>query len=176
MYELLDKAAAIREIQKFLFVISDTINSDVPRVAIDGIYGEETRNAVLIFQNLYDLDGDGTVDRITFDKMYILYRDAIDENLSRDYIITDGGFPISVGTQNNDVLYIHLLLNELKKRYRDIESVDTKNTFFSENSKNAVMDLEKIFRIKSKGEVDSPFLLRMEKEIDSIKRANEKYI
>ncbi len=176
MYELLDKAAAIREIQKFLFVISDTVNSGVPRVAIDGIYGEETRNAVLIFQKIYNIDGDGTVDRITFDKMYILYRDALDEDLRRDYIITDNGFPISVGTQSNDVLYIHLLLNELGEKYRDIESVDTKSTFFSEKSRKAVMDLEEIFRIEGKGEVDSLFLLRMENEIDSIKRANEEYI
>ena len=176
MYELLDKAAAIKEIQKFLFVISDKVNSDVPRVAIDGIYGEETRNAVLIFQNLYDINGDGTVDRITFDKMYVLYRDALDEDLRRDYIITDNGFPISVGTQNNDVMYIHLLLNELGKTYRDIERVDIKSTFFSERSKRAVKDLEKIFRIEGKGEVDSLFLLRMENEIASIKRANEEYI
>ena len=176
MYELLDKASAIREIQKFLFVISDKVNSDVPRVAIDGIYGEETRNAVLIFQNLYDINGDGTVDRITFDKMYVLYRDALDEDLRRDYIITDNGFPISVGTQNNDVMYIHLLLNELGKTYRDIERVDIKSTFFSERSKRAVKDLEKIFRIEGKGEVDSLFLLRMENEIASIKRANEEYI
>jgi peptidoglycan hydrolase-like protein with peptidoglycan-binding domain len=176
MYELLDKPAAIREIQKYLFVISDKVNTEVPRVAIDGIYGEETRNAVIIFQNLYDIDGDGTVDRITFDKMYVLYKDAIDEDLRRDYIITDSGFPISVGTQNNDVLYVHLLINELGKIYKDIKSVDIKSTFFSERSRRAVKDLEKIFRIEGDGEVDSLFLLRMENEIDSIRRRNEEYI
>ena len=176
MYDLLDKPAAIREIQKFLFVISDKVNKEVPRIAIDGIYGEETRNAVVIFQNLYDIDGDGSVDRITFDKMYVLYRDALDEDLRQDYIITDAGFPISVGTQNNDVLYVHLLLNELSKTYKDIERVDVKSTFFSERSRRAVMDLEKIFRIDGNGEINSLFLSRMETEIDSIRRRNEKYI
>ncbi len=176
MYELLDKPAAIREIQKFLFVISDKVNNKVPRVAIDGIYGEETKNAVVIFQDLYDIDGDGTVDRITFDKMYVLYKDALDEDLRSDYIITNGGFPISVGAQNNDVLYVHLLLNELGKTYKDIERIDIKSTFFSERSSRAVKDLEKIFRIDGNGEIDSLFLLRMENEIDSIKRRNEEYI
>ena len=176
MYELLDKSAAIREIQKFLFVISDKVNNKVPRVSIDGIYGEETKNAVLIFQNLYDIDGDGTVDKITFDKMYVLYRDALEEAIGRDYIITDNGFPISVGTQSTDVIYIHLLINELSKTYRDIEKVDVRSSYFSDISKKAVNDLEEIFRIDKKGEVDAVLLERMEAEIDSIRRLNEKYI
>lgn len=175
MYELLNKPAAIKEVQKFLYVISDRVNNEVPRVAIDGIYGDETRNAVLIFQRLYDLEGDGTVDRITFDKMYILYKEAINDDLSSDYIITENGFPVKVGDQNNDVIYIHLLINELKKTYTDIQGVDTKSNYFSDVTKKAVEDLEQIFRIDGNGEVDANFLSRMETEIDALKRIKEIY-
>lgn len=176
MYELLDTPAAIREIQKFLHVISDRVNTVIPRIAIDGIYGDETRSAVLIFQQLYDLDQNGTVDRITFDTMYLLYKEALDEEMRDDYIITEIGFPIRVGTQNNDVLYVHLLLNELKKTYKDIEPVDTKSTYFSEASRKATIDLQKIFRISESGEIDAFFLSRMENELDTLKRINEEYI
>lgn len=175
MYELLNKPAAIKEVQKFLYVISDRVNNKVPRVAIDGIYGDETRNAVLIFQRLYDLEGDGTVDRITFDKMYILYEEARNSDLSFDYIITENGFPVKLGDQNNDVIYIHLLINELKKTYQDIQGVDTKSNYFSDATKKAVEDLEQIFRIDGNGEVDTVFLSRMEIELDALNRISENY-
>ena len=176
MYELLNKPAAIKEVQKFLYVISDRVNNEVPRVAIDGIYGDETRNAVLIFQQLYDLDGDGTVDRITFDKMYVLYKEAVNDDLSSDYIITENGFPVKVGDQNNDVVYIHLLINELRKTYQDIQGVDTKSNYFSDVTKKAVEDLEQIFSIDGNGEVDVDFLSRMEMELEALKRIRETYI
>ena len=50
MYPLSDKVSAIREVQKFLHLISDKKGSTIPRVSIDGIYGEETRGAVSEFQ------------------------------------------------------------------------------------------------------------------------------
>ena len=143
MYELLNKPAAIKEVQKFLYVISDRVNNKVPRVAIDGIYGNETRNAVLIFQRLYDLEGDGTVDRITFDKMYILYEEARNSDLSFDYIITENGFPVKLGDQNNDVIYIHLLINELKKHIRIYKVLIQKAITFR-------MQQKKLSRISSK--------------------------
>ena len=55
MYELSDERAAITEVQKFLHVISDDTNGKIPRVAIDGIYGAESRDAVRIFQLEYNL-------------------------------------------------------------------------------------------------------------------------
>ena len=175
MYELLNKPAAIKEVQKFLYVISDRVNNEVPRVTIDGIYGDETKNAVLIFQRLYNLEGDGTVDRITFDKMYILYKQARNNDMSSDYIITENGFPVKLGDQNNDVVYIHLLINELKKTYQDIQGVDIKSNYFSDVTKKAVEDLDQIILIDGNGEVDANFLLRMENELDALNRIREIY-
>ena len=72
MYFLSDSPAAIREVQKFLYVISYRVNSDVPRVAIDGIYGPETEAAVIAFQEIYGHSASGSVDRETFDSLYTL--------------------------------------------------------------------------------------------------------
>lgn len=175
MYELLDKPAAIREVQKFLHVIADRVNTDIPRVAIDGVYGEETADAVRIFQTIYGLRIDGLVDRATFDMLFILYRDALVDFASSDYIITDIGFPIKIGSQSNDVLALHLLIEELGKTYTDIGTV-SKSTYFSEATQNAVMNLQKIFRAQVTGEVDSLFYDRMNYELDAIRRLNEIYI
>lgn len=174
-YRLSDKPGAIREVQKFIHIISDRVNSDIPRVAIDGIYGEETLDAVRIFQTIYGLEIDGLVDRATFDMLFIMYRDAIIDIRTSDYIITDIGFPLKIGNQNNDVLALHLIILELRKTYTDIGAV-SKSTYFSESTKNAVMNMQKIFRMPVTGEVDSLLYDRMNYELDAIRRLNQIYI
>lgn len=174
MYALSDKPAAIREVQKFLHVISDRVNRNIPRVAIDGIYGDETAEAVRIFQEIYNINPSGLVDRVTFDTLFIKYRDAVIEARLRDYIITDEGFPIKVGSQSNDVIAVHLLITELAKTYSDIGNVG-KGSYFSENSRNATIELQRIFRFPLTGEIDAIFFERMKTEVDALKRANEVY-
>ena len=172
MYELLDKSSAIKEIQKFLYVISDKVNTEVPRISIDGIYGEETENAVKTFQDLYGIIPTGIVDRITFDLLFKLYNENsfstdksyIDENL----------FPVKVGSQGNHVLNIHLLMLELREKYKDIGNI-LKSTYFSEESKRVTQQLQKIFRYIETGVVDYQFYQRMLLELDSLKRLNELY-
>ena len=174
MYELSDERAAITEVQKFLHVISDDTNGKIPRVAIDGIYGAETRDAVRIFQLEYNLNSTGEVDKETFDLLYALYIASIEEREFSDYIITDEGFPLKVGMQNNDVLLLHLLIEELSKTYSDIDPVK-KTTYFSESTENAVKNLQRIFRTTENGEVDFLLYQRITYELDAIRRINEKY-
>jgi peptidoglycan hydrolase-like protein with peptidoglycan-binding domain len=151
------------------------MNGDIPRVAIDGIYGEETSEAVRIFQTIYGLKADGLVDRATFDMLFIMYRDVIMDIRSSDYIITDIGFPLKVGNQSNDVIALHLIILELGKTYNDI-GVVSQSAYFSESTKNAVMNMQKIFRLPVTGEVDSLLYDRMIYELDAIRRLNQIYI
>ncbi len=175
MYFLSDTSAAIREVQKFLYVISDSVNSQVPRVAIDGIYGPETEYAVRTFQKIYGHEISGKVDRETFDNLYALYSEAIIDIRVSDYILTEDGFPITLGTQNNDVIAVHLIINELGKTYTDIGYVNVKSSYFSEGSQGAVMELQKIFNVPVTGEVDKLFFERMKTELDALKRLNTVY-
>lgn len=175
MYFLSDTPSAIREVQKFLYVISDSVNTAVPRVAIDGIYGEETESAVRVFQEIYGHGVSGKVDRETFDSLYSLYSEALIDIRVSDFLLTNEGFPIVLGMQNNDVIAVHLLISELGKTYKDIGYVNVKSTYFSTDSKNAVMELQKIFNVPVTGEVDKLFFLRMRQELDAIKRLNTVY-
>ena len=176
MYFLSDTPAAIREVQKFLYVISDRIHNEVPRVAIDGIYGPGTEVAVRIFQQIYGLEESGKVDRSTFDILYIAYNSAMVDIALSDFILTDAGFPIVLGSQNNDVVLVHLLINELGKTYKDIGFVNTRSSYFSEESQNAVKELQKIFKLTESGEVDKLFFESMKQELEAIKRLNAVYI
>ena len=174
MYELLDTRSAIREVQKFLYTISTSLNPDVPRVAIDGIYGEETVDAVRIFQIIYGIPSTGYVDRKTFDMLYLLYSEAIIDKKTDDYVITPTGFPIKLGSQGSDVIAVHLYITELQKKYPDIVSVG-KGAYFSEDTKNAVINLQIIFNLEPTGEIDARLYQRILTEVDSLLILQEDY-
>ena len=174
MYELLDTKSAIKEVQKFLYTVSTEVNTDVPRVAIDGIYGEETLEAVRIFQIIYGIPETGYVDRTTFDMLYFLYREAIIDRTGKDYVITSIGFPLKLGSQGSDVIAIHLYITELQKKYPDIRSVG-KGSYFTEDTRNAVITLQNIFNLLPTGEIDARLYQRILTEVDSLRRAEQEY-
>ena len=174
MYELMDTKSAIKEIQKFLHTVSVIVNPAVPRIAIDGIYGEETFEAVKIFQILYGIPDTGYVDLNTFDTLYFIYSEAVTDKKRPDYVITNSAFPIRLGSQGSNVIAIHLYITELLSKYPDIGSV-CRGSYFSEHTKSAVMNLQRIFNLPPTGEIDSALYQRILTEIDSIRRGIDIY-
>lgn len=61
-------------LQELLSYIS-TVVSVIPNVDSDGIFGPETKNAVIAFQNLYGIEADGIVDEETWNKIVSVYRE-----------------------------------------------------------------------------------------------------
>jgi peptidoglycan hydrolase-like protein with peptidoglycan-binding domain len=73
----------VRVIQYYLNVIA-YFNQSLNNFAIDGIYGEDTANAVSVFQNFYSIAPTGTVDKTTWEKIREIY-DDIRNNLPEGY-------------------------------------------------------------------------------------------
>lgn len=71
-----DESEVIKEIQKFILEISYQIE-EIPHVVIDGFYESETIDAVRIFQRQEGLPVTGEVDRVTYERLYLAYTDAI---------------------------------------------------------------------------------------------------
>lgn len=59
-------------LQEYLRKVS-TVNTKIPQIALDGIFGSETKRAVMSFQKEYGLDITGIVDDQTWDKLYDEY-------------------------------------------------------------------------------------------------------
>lgn len=59
----------VRTLQYMLSVLAEFISS-IPRVRIDGIFGQETANAVTAFQRFAGLDANGAVNEATWDALY----------------------------------------------------------------------------------------------------------
>lgn len=174
MYALNDKTAAIVEIQRFLYLLSNTSNPEIPRVAIDGIWGEETEAAVIEFQKISGNEVSGKVDYQTFEALYDAYSAAKSELYELDFLITTQGLPLSKNMMNDDVLLLHLMILEIQKTYDYLTEVD-RTTYFSENTEKAVMELQEIFGMEQSGRVDALMYERLVLELDSIKLGNSVY-
>ena len=62
----------VRQIQEQLNVISDAYPA-IPKVGVDGIYGEQTKNSVRKFQDVFGLPETGITDYPTWYKIQEIY-------------------------------------------------------------------------------------------------------
>lgn len=69
VYRIDREEEAIREVQRYLRAVSYRQNS-VPHIGVDGIFGEETREALRAFQLLFSLSPTGEADAETFSVLY----------------------------------------------------------------------------------------------------------
>ena len=92
----------------------------------------------------------------------------------KDFVITQAGFPIKTGDQNDDVLIINIMLTELKNTFTEITPV-VKSTYYSKATELAVKDLQKRMRLFENGEVDEIFYQRMKEELLASDRLYEVY-
>ena len=62
----------VRQLQEQLNTIANTYTS-IPKVAVDGIYGESTQEAVRQFQKIFNLPQTGVVDYPTWYRISAIY-------------------------------------------------------------------------------------------------------
>jgi peptidoglycan hydrolase-like protein with peptidoglycan-binding domain len=58
----------VRDLQGYINVLA-TVYDRIPEIAVDGIFGPQTRDAVYALQDLFDLTVDGSVDSLTWAKI-----------------------------------------------------------------------------------------------------------
>ncbi len=164
MYQLNDKQSAIKEIQRFLYVISQK-EKTVPYVSVDGYYGDETRLAVLEFQRLYFLEESGTVEKETYDMLYKTYLEILDEVNASENGLNSDNFPLKSGDSGNDVAILNSLLRELHQYYRDLPL--PYGDFFSKQTENSVKEMQKHLFEDESGIVTESFLGKLKKEANN---------
>ena len=110
----------VRRIQFWLRIVSRS-NPSVPSVSIDGKFGAATERAVRAFQSAYGLSVDGIVGRATWNKLYEVYTDLINEVISgseRPGVYP--GTPLRVGSTGQSVKEIQYYLYLLSAYYPEI--------------------------------------------------------
>ncbi len=146
--------AGVTELQYFLALIA-AFSESVRPVAIDGVFGANTRAAVEDFQFDYGLPVTGTVEIDTWRALYTTYRNLLN-SLPAGYFSAETvpypGIPLVVGEVNENVRILQNWLNRISDVYTEIPKL-TVDGVYGAATENAVRIYQEVFGITPSGAV-----------------------
>lgn len=153
MYTNQQKKAHIKELQKYLHVIS-YYNREIPGIIPNGVYDKPTENAVKAFQRAYGLTDTGEVNTATWDKIVSVYQkfmSAVPEML--EVFPQKPDTVMHRGDHCYTVAIIQAILFELSEHYSNLPCVHVTGDYDTETVQ-AVQLFQKISGLPVTGEVD----------------------
>ena len=151
-----DRGLAVRNLQYYLDYLSRFYNS-IPPVANDGIFGENTRSAVIALQKEFELPPTGVVDKATWNTMYNAYLGIIEQlegKLTEGDMIPFPGVILRLGSESDEVALIQRYLNTISATYTEIPKVDPTG-YFGSMTQNAVIAFQRVFGLPDNGIIDA---------------------
>ena len=144
----------VRAIQFYLRVLSYFI-PQVPQIAVDGIFGPATENAVKSFQSYVGLNPDGIVGRATWNAIINQY-DGIEKNLQTQYAITSllpaPGYSLTIGSRGDDVRLLQENINTIARSNPSVPTVPV-DGIYGEQTANAVRQIQRLDGLDPTGSV-----------------------
>ena len=149
-----DSGVGVRTLQYYLAFIGYFI-SDLPQVAVTGVFDEATQNAVIAFQQKYNLTPDGIVGRSTWNDIAYVYNRVLSE-LPEDYRqyiseIYPGRFLV-LGDTGSYVTVLQENLQRISQNDASIPAVEVTGTFDAA-TENAVKALQAQLGLEQNGVV-----------------------
>ena len=146
----------VRIVQYMLNIIAEN-NPAVPSVTEDGIFGDQTREAVTAFQREYGLPANGEINEDTWNAMFRVYRGiilALPEFYTESSIVPYPGIVLTLGVQGNGVRLLQTYLNELAAVYPEIPTVNVTDVY-SADTQAAVRAFQELFGYDVTGNVNA---------------------
>ena len=144
----------VKNIQYLLAYISLFYDS-VPEVALDGIYGPNTAEAVRAFQRTFDLPVTGEVDIATWDVLYRTYLgflETIPFKYTEGVVLPYPGVPLRLGSESETVRLLQEYLNFIAEFYPQIPTIPVTG-YFGTQTQNAVLAFQELQGITQNGTV-----------------------
>lgn len=142
-----DSGDAVTVIQRELNTISRNYPA-IPKVTVDGVFGESTERSVRAFQQIFGLTPDGVVGQGTWNKLVMLYvgilRLAELDSIGVTIFGSSLEYPESLrlGDENKYVSTLQYFLSVLSEFYDTIPSVPITG-YFGEVTQNAVIAFQR---------------------------------
>ena len=136
----------VRRVQRCLNNISET-HPQIPRIAVDGIFGANTLFAVVTFQQLFGLSTDGVVGPITWDRIMAECGPITDGGNGGN---GNGGYRMELGSRGENVTTVQRCLNNISRRFPSIPEVP-EDGIFGSLMLSAVVEFQRIFGLNVDG-------------------------
>lgn len=148
------RGPSVRILQYYLQFLS-FFNLKLPYVSMDGIFGQETYDAVLTFQSLYGLEVDGIVGKNTWDMIQDAYVGVLnslpDEYRSYSSLLYPG-YIITTGASGKVVEQLQTFLKTIADNNPAVPQV-TVDGYYGNQTKNAVLAVQKLQGLEQNGQV-----------------------
>lgn len=145
---------AVFEAQSYLRNIG-RLDSDISRVVPDGIFAAETTDAVKSFQRKYGLTETGIIDFELWELIKNKNSEAVFAASEPVQIvrITNDDLPLVKGTDSTLVYTLHLMLNNVARRYDNFTPLPLQS-LFDENTEREVRRWQRVIATEESGQVD----------------------
>ena len=149
-----DRGREVQVLQYYLNFLG-FFNPKLPQIKVDGIFGNETRDAVLTFQNLYGLKVDGIVGRGTWNQIQNAY-DGVVNALPPQYKTYQNliypGYIITTGRTGTVVRQLQTYINVIADNVSYVPRVAV-DGIYGNATKNAVMAIQRANGLSTTGQV-----------------------
>ncbi len=129
----------------------------IPRInPVDGIFGEQTENAVKAFQRIFNLTPDGIVGSATWYKISFIYTsvrrlsELYGENVGLSEIPNQFVEPLELGDSGERVRLLQYYINVLAAFYEEISEV-REDGVFGEETRQQVLNFQRVFGLTQDG-------------------------
>ena len=149
---------AVKNLQRYLRRLSEEEKDlDKYTLAIDGIYGDETRRAITEFQKSRGLSPTGKVNEVTWNALFLEYLELIRENDKKVYPDffprTPDNYATDIGEVSAFVSLLQLMIDELRIAYGTLPPF-AMNGVYDEDTAGAVREFQRLSGIAETGKVD----------------------
>ncbi|MBQ8718536.1 MAG: peptidoglycan-binding protein [Clostridia bacterium] len=146
----------VENLQRYLRQLA-LFEKNIPVVAIDGIYDQQTRDAVIAFQHSIGLEETGTVDYSTWTLLFEAYIASVLQHEEPAGFSPFPRFPTgySIGSGNRQFLVeiIQYILNELSTEIVDIPR-NAQGGMYDEDTEQGIRSFQRTHLLKETGRVD----------------------
>ncbi len=146
--------STVRRLREQLRLIAQ-YGGNMPLITIDGVYDEDTENAVRSFQRLFGLPATGQIDFDTWETLNDVY--ALVQERMAPPIPLSPFYGCDVTAREGDesplIALIEVMLNSIAERFDNLSSV-TPDGIYSKEMTDAVTAFQKTNLLDQTGEVD----------------------
>lgn len=152
-----DTGLGVRNLQYFLNYLSGFYDS-IPPLAVDGVFGPDTRAALIDAQNTFGLTADGVLGEVSWRAIYDAYLGIVSTiplEYTEGVVVPFPGVPLRIGSESESVRLLQEYLNYISGTYESIPAVNVTG-YFGERTRDAVLAVQALAGLPQTGIVLGP--------------------